>query len=381
MIVALVGCRASEPDTPRVLGEPLAGLTAEERARYDTGLSLFNRVFTPDEGVGPFFNENQCSACHTVPAAGGTGEQFVTRASRFVAPSSCDPLAAVGGENVRVQVTPPLRAHGVDRQPFPPEATERTRFNVPFIFGLGLVEAIPEETILANADPDDADGDGISGRPGRDMQGRLSRFGRKADHVSIRDFVESAAYLEMGLTSSSYPSEWATVRDTYPPGVDPAPDPELGDSVVSALTDFVRFLAPPPRLRGATDDDRDAIEQGAELFRDVGCASCHVPSMRTGRNPVRALDDRDVQLYTDLLLHDLGEGMRNVCAPGASPTELRTAPLMGLGYRRDFLHDSRASDLPDAILLHGGEATQARERFRALTELQRAYLIRFLQSL
>ena len=381
LVGVMVGCRASEPGTPPALGEPLAGLTAEERARFDAGLALFNRVFTSEEGVGPFFNENQCSACHTLPATGGTGEQFVTRASRFIAPAGCDPLAAAGGENVRVHVTPRMLAHGVERQPFPPEATERTRFNVPFIFGLGLIEAIPLDAILANADPEDMDGDGISGRAGSDMAGRLSRFGRKADVSSIREFVQSAAFMEMGLTSARYPQEWSIDGAVYPREVDPAADPELDDSTVDALTDFVRLLAPPPRRMGETEEDRDAIGRGEELFRDVGCTSCHVPSMRTGRDPVSALDNKEVPLYTDLLLHDMGEGLRNVCAPGASPTELRTASLMGLGYRRAFLHDSRAGDLPEAILMHGGEATQVRERYRALTEIQRAYLIRFLQSL
>lgn len=366
---------------PARLGEPLVGLDAEALGRFHAGKALFNKVFTPEEGLGPLFNDNQCSACHTVPAAGGTGEQFVTRASRFTPPDRCDPLSAAGGENVRIQATPRLRAHGIERQPFPAEATEHVRFNVPFLFGLGLVEAIPEEQILARADPDDRDGDGISGRPGRDARGRFARFGRKADQATLRGFVEGAAHLEMGLTTPAHPHEGTVAGEPLPPGVDAADDPELNESAVALLTEFVRFLTPPVPRPGETDEDRRVIRRGEELFHAVGCTACHLPSMTTGRNALAALDRKRIDLYSDLLLHDMGPALATVCAPDASPMELRTEPLMGLGHRSRYLHDSRAGDLNEAVLLHGGEAAPVRERFRALHELQRHYLVRFLQSL
>ncbi|HEX6939848.1 MAG TPA: di-heme oxidoredictase family protein [Longimicrobiales bacterium] len=381
LVAALAACDRPEPVPPTALGEPLPGLAAPELGRFHAGLALFNKVFTPDEGLGPLFNENQCSACHTVPAAGGTGEQLVTRASRFSPPNRCDPLTAAGGENVRVQATPALRAQGIERQPFPERATEQARFNVPFLFGLGLVEAIPEEQILARADPEDRDGDGISGRPGRDANGRFARFGRKADHASLRDFVESAAHLEMGLTTPRRPHEAMFAGAPLPPGVDPAPDPELDETTVALLTDFIRFLSPPARRRADSPAERRMIERGEALFRTIGCADCHVPSMTTGRNPVRALDRKRIDLYSDLLLHDMGPELATVCAPGATPTELRTEPLMGLGQRNVYLHDKRTNDLSEAIGAHGGEAAPARDRFRALDELERHALIRFLQSL
>jgi CxxC motif-containing protein (DUF1111 family) len=362
-------------------GEPLAGLGKEELARFYAGKTLFDKVFTPEEGLGPLFNENQCSACHTVPAAGGTGEQLVTRASRFTPPDRCDPLSAVGGENVRSNATPALRAHGVDRQPYPADATESVHFNVPFVFGLGLVEAIPEAAILARADPEDLDGDGISGRPGRDADGRFARFGRKADHASLRDFVEGAAYREMGLTTPAFPHEGTIAGSPFPPGTDPAPDPELDENAVERLTDFLRFLAPLAPRQGESEADHRMIRQGEEVFNAIGCAACHVPSMTTGRHPVAALDRKRIDLYSDLLLHDMGPELANVCAPGATPTELRTEPLMGLGHRSNYLHDGRTGDLTEAVLLHGGEAAPARERFRNLEELQRHALIRFLRSL
>jgi CxxC motif-containing protein (DUF1111 family) len=349
--------------------------------RFYAGKALFDKVFTPEEGLGPLFNENQCSACHTKPVAGGTGEQFVTRVSRSTPPSYCDPLIEAGGENVRLLATPALRAHGIDRQPFPEGATDTVHFNVPFVFGLGLIDAIPEETILARADPDDRDGDGISGRPGRDAAGRLARFGRKADQATLRDFVESAAHLEMGLTTPSRPHEGTIAGRPFPPGVDLADDPELDETRVELLTDFLRFLAPPATLPGRTADDERALNQGADLFRSIGCAACHVPSMTTGRHPHPALDRKTIYLYSDLLLHDMGPELSTICTPDSPRTELRTEPLMGLGRRARYHHDSRTNDLTEAILFHGGEATAARERFRALPELQQHYLIRFLQAL
>src|SRR5690606_37630918 len=163
-----------------------------ELVRFRAGAALFNRVFTPEEGLGPLFNENQCSSCHTDPAAGGTGEQILVRATRFEPPDRCDALSAMSGENIRTRATPLLQAHGIQRQMLPASASHTARFTVSFLFGLGLVELIPEQTILALADPDDVDGDGISGRPGRDPSGRLGRFGRKADHATLRDFIETA---------------------------------------------------------------------------------------------------------------------------------------------------------------------------------------------
>ena len=383
MLVWLIGiasaCQQSpEPLPPGRPGSPVANLDENNLRRFQVGEALFNRVFKPADGLGPLFNGDQCSACHTEPAAGGTGEQFVHRASRFSAPK-CDLLSSVGGENVRVMSTPALRSLGIERQPFPDQATERTRFNVPFIFGLGLVDAVPESQIIQRADPEDADRDGISGRPGVDAQGRFSRFGRKADQATLLAFVESAAHLEMGLTTPSRPSDGTIAGKPFPDGVDLVRDPELSASDVALITDFVRFLTPPAQRR--VDADSTIIDAGEQLFQAVGCTKCHTPAMTTGSHDIEALANKQFFLYSDLLLHDLGPELASVCSAGASPTEMRTEPLIGLGLRNVFLHDSRTRDLTQAIRLHGGEATAIRERFLSLNELQQYRLIRFLQSL
>ena len=384
LFMLLMGATSACQQSPQLVppgraGSPIANLDENNLRRFQVGQALFNRVFKPAQGLGPLFNGDQCSACHTQPAAGGTGEQFVHRASHFSAPNQCDLLSNDGGENVRVMSTPALRSHGIDRQPFPDRATERTRFNVPFIFGLGLVDAVPESQIVQRADPDDADRDGISGRPGVDAQGRFSRFGRKADQPTLQAFVESAAHLEMGLTTPSRPNDGTLAGKPFPDSVDLVTDPELSASDVALITDFVRFLTPPAQRK--VDADSTIIDAGEVLFHSVGCTKCHTPAMTTGAHEVEALDNKQFFLYSDLLLHDLGPELANVCGPGASPTEMRTEPLIGLGLRNVFLHDSRTRDLTQAIRLHGGEATAIRERFLSLNELQQHRLIRFLQSL
>jgi CxxC motif-containing protein (DUF1111 family) len=375
---------ACEPDPPPVAaepGNPLPGLTDAEMARFNAGLMLFNKVFSAEEGLGPAFNENQCSACHTVPAAGGTGGfERITKATRHAGPGACDLLIDEGGANVRTKVTPLLRAAGVTREVIPPGATEIGRFLPPFLFGLGLVEAIPDEVIVARADPDDKDGDGISGRAARGPDGRLTRFGLKADVATLEDFTRSALFHEMGLTSR--PGDRDLVNGAPPPpGTDPADDPEVDDAIVALLTDFTRFLAPTAGIVPRSKQQADTIEAGRRLFTQIGCAACHTPTMRTGPGDVPALSNKTVQLYSDLLLHDMGPKLSNVCGYDASPRELRTAMLMGLHYRSMFMHDGRAFDLRDAILEHGGEAEAARDAFERLPWIHQEYLVIFLRSL
>lgn len=370
------------PDAPvgAEPGAPLPGLNSEELGRFAAGQALFDKVFTPSEGLGPLFNENQCSACHTDPASGGTGEQRVIKATRFVAPATCDYLTGLRGQNVRQQATAPLKARGVNRETVPPEATGVGRFMPPFLFGLGLVEAIPASEILSRADPDDRDGDGISGRPGRTSTGALGRFGRKGESATILQFVSTALRQEMGLTNPLGPAEMGLNGGPLPAGSDPVPDPEVDSTVMQRLADYVRFLSPLPRP-GLTAAARDSALAGQAIFQRIGCTSCHVPSMTTGHSAVRALDHKRVYLYSDLLLHDMGPGLADVCGVGASPSELRTAPLAGLSDRKQFLHDGRALGLRDAILQHGGEAARAQAAFRQLNPLEQHLLLRFLDTL
>lgn len=373
LVSGMVACTPRHDAVAGEPGTPLPGLRDAELARFRAGQVLFDKVYSPEEGLGPAFNENQCSACHTVPASGGTsGFERVVKATRFAGPGACDLLSREGGENIRSQATPLLKARGVERESIPAGAAVG-RFTPPFLFGLGLVEAVPEEAIVAGEDADDADGDGISGRAGRTPDGRLARFGRKAEFATIQEFVETALRLEMGLTTPRQTRETVNGRPP-PPGTDPVPDPEASDGTVQLLTTFVRFLAAPASAVPRSGAHGDTLGAGRRLFNELGCPACHTPSLHTG-------DGKAVNLYSDLLLHDMGPGLADVCGHTASPSETRTELLMGLRYRDRFLHDGRVGDLQDAVLAHGGEAQQARDAFARLPWLRQQYVLIFLQSL
>ncbi len=379
LLAAAPACTGSDESVPVYgePGEPLSGLSAGERAAFDAGAEVFGRHFTPEDGLGPRFNENSCDACHTFPADGGTGETNVRRVSVTGEDGRCDPLAGLSGPNLRIQVTPALAAAGGRPERDTGIGSHTAVFTIPLLYGAGLVDAIPLETLQALADPDDRDGDGISGRLGIDPSGRPARFGRKADVATLEDFVDSAFRLEMGVTTPETPDEdRAGNPPGVPEGVDPAPEPEVDLADFAAVTAFVRFLAPP----APTPVDEPLEIRGEELFSTLGCTGCHVPVLTTGPSESAALDRKAVALYSDLLLHDLGPGLESVCTEGASTTEHRTEPLMGLRHRDFYLHDGRVTGIMDAILAHGGEAEASRNRFAALDRLEQEAVLEFLRT-
>ncbi len=371
-VAFLAGC--APPPEP---GDPLPGLARSELDRFERGRREFDRVFTPETGLGPLFNAASCSACHAAPASGGAGAIVEIHATAFAPGTGCDPLLDAGGPVYQLGVTPALRnALGIDAEPIPDRATGTATRTTPDLFGFGLLDAVPDGVILALADPDDRDGDGISGRINRFVDGRLGRFGRKAFLPTLAEFNEGAFPIEQGITTPRNPREETIAGAPVPEGVDPVPDPEI-DALAVDLTDaFVRFLAPPEPLP-LTRKGR----KGRGIFDEIGCASCHVPVLRTGDHPVRALRNRRVAAYTDLLVHDMGEDLADICLGDAAPSEFRTEPLMGLRLAERFLHDGRAFSIGEAIRMHGGEAAASRDRFERLPDADRAALLEFLESL
>jgi len=373
--LALVACRKLPAP-----GEPLAGLTPAERARFDSGRVVFDSIFTPEKGLGPLFNSTSCAECHEDPKPGGTGDEVERHATAFhpdATGRACDELASLGGPVFENQVTPALKAAlGIASEPVPPQATAIAHRTTPIIFGFGLLDAVPDSVILSYADPDDRDHDGVSGRAGRNFDGRLGRFGRKALVPTLLEFTEGALNAEQGVTSPAVPDEPTVGGQALPPNTDPASDPELSQRQVEVLDAFVRFLAPPAPAKMSSDARR-----GRELFAQVGCNRCHIPALPTGDNPVRALAHREVPAFTDLLLHDMGPDLADICLGLATPSEFRTEPLMGLRLRKRFLHDGRASTPEQAIDQHGGEAAAARMRFIGLSATERAALLAYLQTL
>ena len=376
LLLALAGCASIE--APLVEGEPgtpLPGLTDEQLLRFREGRALFGRAFTPEEGLGPNFNQARCVACHDLPESGGHGAEPVTRISHYDPDTGCDPLTRVGGGLLQSMIVPAMREAGLRPERTPAEASAVTLMFPPQLFGLGLVEAVAGGGILSRADPEDIDGDGISGRPGLAPDGRLARFGLRATHVTLESFIEEAIRVEMGLTTPEHPDEILPNGEPLPPGMDPAPDPEVGDSDIALLADYVRFLAPIQRATPTADP------VGEEIFRDIGCADCHTPTMTTASNDNPALDRKRFRIYSDLLLHDMGRELADICTPGSVPGEWRTTPLVGLGVRNQFLHHGQAHDFSLVMEMHGGEASVARDAFNRLSPAGRQRLATFLKSL
>ena len=384
VLLLWTGAAACDPGPPVAEAEPglpLPGLSDSELRAFAAGQSFFNRPFAPEDGLGPIFNQDRCSSCHDLPTSGGHGAEPVSKVSRFDPVGGCSILPEHGGGLLQQIVTEHARRLGVEPERIPETATAAADVRAPAVYGLGLVEAVSEADLLRAADPDDADGDGISGRPNFDRSGRVGRFGRKARHATLRGFVEEAIRLEMGLTTPDHPAEELPGGRSLPPGADLAADPETGEAEIQQLVDYVRFLAPPsPRLPENPQAAAD-MANGERIFGAIGCARCHVPWFETPAGPAAPLARKRFRLYSDLLLHDMGPELADICAPGTTPSEWKTARLVGLGLRFDFLHDGRAQSIAEAILLHGGEAAAARDAFRRLADDQRRQLLTFLQSL
>ena len=377
LLVSLLfcGCKARQP----ALGEPLAHLTREQRAQFHEGRRLFQRVFVPEDGLGPLFNANSCAECHEDPVLGGVGDEVEVHATRFANPS-CDELFDQGGPVIQQNATPLLRAKGIEKEKVPPGAAVARR-STSALFGFGLVDAIPDATILFREDPNDANQDGISGRANRTIDGRIGRFGRKAAVATLLDFNAGAFPQEQGVTTPRAPVEETINGLPVPPDTDPAPDPEITIAEIEKVTAFTRFLAPPPRQDLRNSSDRYLARRGQKLFVDLKCAECHVPVLTTGPSLIAALDRKPVALYSDLLLHDMGPDLADICAGLAQPSEFRTELLIGLRFREQFLHDGSARTVLDAIQRHGGEARYSRDKFKALRDRDKKAVLKFLETI
>ena len=370
-----------------VFDAPLEGLTQSELAAFARGDAEFGRQFAPNTGLGPIFNDVSCATCHS-----GDGRGQLRNALLRIGSAADGFLSDLGGPQIQDKAIP-----GADPETVPAGHAVSTRLPPP-VFGVGLIEAIPESAILANVDSLDADGDGISGRPnfvpaasfvpatepGGGPGLRLGRFGRKAQNAVLLQQTVEAYLQDIGITSPFLPLENRNPRSGVPvEAVDRVPDPEISEAVVQAVTHYMRALAPP--LPGPDTEQR---MQGRTLFTDIGCAKCHVPAFTTGPSPIAALSGKQVVLYSDLLLHDMGDDLADRRPDGqATGREWRTAPLWGLRLMRQFLngeallmHDGRARTVEQAILLHGGEAAAVRAAFQALAPAQRAALLDFVES-
>jgi CxxC motif-containing protein (DUF1111 family) len=361
-------------------GRPLRGLAPDEVARFEAGREAFEEVETAEDGLGPVFNGTSCAGCHNVGATGGGSEIVETRFGTTT-DGVFDHLTALGGSLIQ---TDGIGAAGVCTfvgEVVPAQATIAAGRRTTPLFGLGLVDAVPDARLIALA--------GKQARRQPETAGRVNmvidvttglpavgKFGWKSQVPNLLVFSGDAYLNEMGITTPMFPDESCPQGDCTLLACDPLPgvDDDLED--VEKFRDFMSFLAPPPRARASY-----AAWQGAELFEAIGCAACHVGSLTTGPSPVAALHYRTFQPYSDFLLHDMGSLGDGVAQGESTGSEMRTAPLWGVRLMTTFLHDGRAHSLEDAILAHDGQGRRARDRFASLRSDKKAKLLAFLRTL
>jgi len=453
VLVALILMVGSET------GGAVAGTGTESSLAFSLGRALFDRVWVAApastdsaDGLGPLYNARSCRGCHPkggrgrAPDPGGARIETLAPASlvlRLSVPASADrqgsglainqprslpeprygeqiqPLGLPGqvpegrvavryleqevqlgdGERVRLN-RPEYRVRDLGYGPMHPETRTSPRL-APRLLGLGPLEGIPEGEILARSDPQDEDGDGISGRPNlvwAPSLGRiaLGRYGWKAGEASLEGQVQAAFSRDLGIGTPLHPAGAGDCTEAQP-RCRAAPDGssvrhggvEAGEEITGLVAHFVRSLPVPERR----DSEGSDVLQGKASFRRIGCAGCHRPELSV-QEPTEltvetpAESRKQARPYTDLLLHDMGEGLADHCPDGqADGHEWRTPPLWGIGSELEsnagvrYLHDGRARSLTEAILWHQGEAARSRHAFARLSARERTHLLRFLRSL
>ncbi|MFY9552725.1 MAG: di-heme oxidoredictase family protein [Thermoanaerobaculia bacterium] len=362
-------------------GEPLAGLTAEQLQRFEDGKADFEEVDTVPQGLGPVFNDVACANCHSVAAVGGGSTILETRFGTIGADGKFDPMTEFGGSLIQSQGIGVEGTCDYLAELVPGGATIVAQRRTTPLFGLGLVDAVPDSTFYLIAAEEAYHPDGIAGivsvvtnlSTGLDAVGK---FGWKDQNPTLFQFSGDAYVNEMGVTNPQFPDENCPGGDCGALSCNPVKEVNDDGSGVTAFTDFMTFLAPPPR-----GQITGQALLGELFFRGIGCAGCHRPDMRTGPNPVAALNKVRFHPYSDFLLHDMGSLGDGITQNDATGKLMRTAPLWGLRRITTYLHDGRAATLDAAILAHDGQAKKARDRFAALSAFKKSWVVAFLNSL
>lgn len=386
LIVILVACSKLEPIAPaddQLLDGPVAGLTQAQNAQFLAGDVAFNdEIFTSSKGLGSIFVATSCGGCH---AGDGKGTPFTTLTRFGQTDSTGNKFLHLGGPQLQNRAIP-----GFTPETIPAGATF-SKFTPPANTGLGFIELVSDADILAMADPNDANGDGISGVPNWNaipgyvnirinailQNGKhLCRFGKKGSTYDLLQQTATAYNQDMGITSTFQPVDVYTGHPV---------DPEVSDKTVRNVVAYLQMLKAPIQR-----NQNDAtVQQGRNIFGQIQCASCHMPGLKTGYSPIAALSNKTFFPYTDLLLHDMGSGLDDGYTEGSAKTyEWRTPALWGLGLSPAaqggsyfLMHDGRARSIGEAILMHGGEALNSRTLYQNLSQTDKNALIKFLESL
>jgi CxxC motif-containing protein (DUF1111 family) len=382
------------PESSEILNEPIEGLTTSQLAAHLHGDGQFGKIFGVEDGLGPIFVNTSCENCHI---ADGKGHPFIqlTRFGKMNLDGTFDPMTEYGGAQLQqrsISGYPPEEIYS--------DATGISVFMPPAVTGLGLLEAITDAAIIYLADPDDLNGDGISGvpnyvdppdyfqpKPGFHISNNgkyIGRFGRKAGAITILQQVAQAYHQDIGITSDFLPEDLYNYIIGSGTG-DNVSDPELSASIVKSVEFYIRTLKPPPRRN---QNDADVIG-GENIFKQINCSGCHIPTIVSGSSDIEALNQKEFHPYTDMLMHDMGLELDDYYTEGTAKTsEWRTTPLWGLGLggnsqgkKSFFLHDGRAKSIEEAISFHGGEASSSRNSYYNLSETDKQKLLKFLKSL
>jgi CxxC motif-containing protein (DUF1111 family) len=386
LLVLVVACSKLEPAAPandQALDGPVDGLTYAQAAQHGLGDADFTgQVFTKETGLGPIFVATSCGSCH---AGDGKGHPFTTLTRFGQIDSTGNKFLDQGGPQLQDRALPGFLPEQI------PAGAASAKFTPPGNTGLGFLELVPDADILSMSDPNDTNGDGISGTPNWNTiplfvtpapnaitrNGKyICRFGKKASVYDLRQQTTNAYNQDIGITSVFEPYDVYSHLEI---------DPETSLTTINNVVFYLQTLKAPVQRNQA-----DAtVMAGKQLFIGINCSGCHKPELRTGSSPVDALSNKTFAPYTDLLLHDMGPGLDDGYTEGnAATSEWRTAPLWGLGLSPKsqggeyfLLHDGRAHSIEEAIRLHGGEAGNAKNAFNALTDTDRQKIITFLKSL
>ena len=420
----------------KAFSRPLANISSRTLRHHSIGNSFFNQNWieapasaAARDGLGPLFNAHSCSSCHphdgkgsplikginklgmvtrlSIPGATRNGEplgdpRYGTQLADFALPS-LKPEARIHLEFHKVPVVfkggqgyvlhqPELVIRDLAMGPLDEKAVFSNRL-APAVHGMGLINELSDETLLSFADPEDRDGDGISGRPNRVWdrelkKKRLGRFGWKASQPTLKQQIADAFVNDIGITSTLFPSEALGSHQAQHLGTESMTNggsPEVSDQILDRVTTYLATIAPPARR----DVAEPSVIAGRKIFHRIQCAACHIPEMKTREDAsLPELAGQTIRPFSDFLLHDMGPGL----ADGrrdfeASGREWRTPPLWGIGLQdvvsrhSFFLHDGRARNVIEAILWHGGEGEKSRDLFVELSQKEKIEIFEFLNSL
>ena len=385
-IVFIQACSKFEPAAPAdadLLDGPVEGLSYEQNRQFLAGDIAFNDdKFTAQTGLGSVFVATSCGSCH---AGDGKGHPSTTLTRFGQIDSTGNLFMHLGGPQLQNRALPGFTAEQI------PAGATFSKFTPPANTGLGFLELVSDADILAMADPNDADADGISGVPNWiglpsflspapnaiSQNGRyIHRFGKKAAAYNLLHQTVNAYNQDMGITSTFQPNDVYSGLNI---------DPEVTDLTVRNLVFYLQTLKAPIQRN---QQDAEVI-LGKNLFIQASCGSCHKETLTTGVSTIAPLSNKIFHPYTDLLLHDMGPVLNDGYTEGNAKTaEWRTPPLWGLGLSPNsqggqyfLMHDGRAKSIEEAIQLHGGEATGSKNKFNQMTTSDRNAILKFLKSL